>query len=556
MGAVLTVEPLDDIGAVIEKVRLAEGDDVALVVSSNVQALQTPFNCRLLAQRCRAAHKQLSVISPDARIQELARGAGITTYASLQAFEGGRKLDTSDLPLSAPAVAVTTPVTNDEPSATPEASPQPKKTAAAVSKSIQPSMTRSRRPLYFLGAAVGLIALLLLLVVAPTAKVTLTIAATQLTAEPIVIQGSTDAASAQQSDHIQTSVIGSDASAQFTATPTGSKTVPAVAATGEIVFETDILAPGGAGVQFDIPQGMEFDTGDSTPQRFIATEAVHVVIPQPASGKMSAPSNAVAVQAATAGAKGNVTAGAIKVWPQNLCNPGQPQGVVKCVPADLIVLNIQPTAGGVDEKTLVVASDKDVASFAAQRDKLEGQLKDQITQDMTKKAQGKQFAIDPTGSGKTIDFTVTPPLPASGDTFAEAKITVAAHGKASLFNPSDIRKIVIADLQGKAPQGETLVTDKNLTISQPSVTQASDDGTVVVNVSATGYSTPEINLDSLKGLVTGKGVDDAKRVLRNRIGDRVQQVDIVQSPFPFFFLPFFASHVQVAETFVAGKSST
>ena len=104
-----------------------------------------------------------------------------------------------------------------------------------------------------------------------------------------------------------TTVVTSDQSSQFTATPTGKQQVPAAAATADVVFSTDL--PQGA--QFTVPKGTEFDTQDNPPIRFYATQDTQVCIgpggttPQncPAG---TTPSNSVPVQDGTPEAKGNV----------------------------------------------------------------------------------------------------------------------------------------------------------------------------------------------------------------------------------------------------------
>jgi len=73
---------------------------------------------------------------------------------------------------------------------------------------------------------------------APSAKVTITIAATPLSVSS-TIQGTTNPAAATAADHVLTGVVSGSGSSQFTATPTGTTTLPAVAAKVTLTFSTD-----------------------------------------------------------------------------------------------------------------------------------------------------------------------------------------------------------------------------------------------------------------------------------------------------------------------------
>ena len=74
---------------------------------------------------------------------------------------------------------------------------------------------------------------------APSAKITITIAATPLSVNS-TIQGSTDPAAATKADHVLTGVVTSHSSSQFQATPTGTTAnLPAVAAKATLDFSTN-----------------------------------------------------------------------------------------------------------------------------------------------------------------------------------------------------------------------------------------------------------------------------------------------------------------------------
>ena len=400
-----------------------------------------------------------------------------------------------------------------------------------------------------MAAGLVILGLILLLVVAPSAKVTITLAGTPLSANP-TIQGSPDPTNGSQPDHIVTSVVTSDQSSQFTATPTGKQPVPAAPANAVLVFSTD-AAPG---AQFSVPKGTEFDTQDNPPIRFYATQDTPVCIgpsgatPQNCTPGTS-PNSSVAVQDGTSEAKGNVGANTITKWPQNPCPaPPRPPFFPGCTAADLTETNPNPATGGADAKTNTVASQSDVTGWTQQSAAAQQTLTGQVNQDMQNKAGGKTLAKDPGGNGVTVTCAATPPLPAVNAVFATTQVTVACHGKAATYNPSDVSADVKADLQQQVAQGDTLATDA-INCTKTAVTQAADDGTVVLSVQCTSFSRPAVDLTALKGQLTGHSPADVRNIIQHHL-NHVQNVVVKQSPIPFFWLPFFASRIEIDESFV------
>ena len=168
-----------------------------------------------------------------------------------------------------------------------------------------------------------------------------------------------------------------------------------------------------------------------------------------------------------------------------------------------------------------------------------------MNQDLQTKAAGKTIAKDPGGNGVTVACTTTPALPAVNAVFATTQITVACHGKAATYNPSDVSNIVKADLQQQVAQGDTLATDA-INCTKTAVTQAADDGTVVLSVQCTSFSRPAIDLNGLKGQLTGHSPGDAKNIIEHRL-NHVKDVVVSQSPIPLFWLPFFSSRIEIDE---------
>ncbi|MEO8897629.1 MAG: hypothetical protein ABI352_01935 [Candidatus Dormibacter sp.] len=552
MPQVIYTDQNEEIVELVDRVRKAPDNEVALVLGAGSVGLQSPLNVRLLRQLGTRAGKTVSIISGDPYIQELSRVGGLATYASVPAFERGIQTVRSHADDGAGyGAAGTVGAATALATAPPLAPPLPPRTAAAPPGGATPAtggkgLGGRRRPLYFAAAGLVILGLVLILFVAPSAKVTITLAGTPLTASP-TIQGSTDPQNAGQADHIVTSVVTSTQSSQFTATPTGKQAVPAKAATAQVVLQTDLptVAP------FTVPKGEEFDTADNPPIKFYATQDTVVTMPPPSAGQQyGAASNPIPVADGTPEAKGNVAANTITKWPSNPCNPP----AVICNPTDIKATNPAAATGGADAKTNVVASTQDVAAWTAQVTQSETGLFAQAKVDLQTRAAGKTLAVDPGGNGTTVACAVTPTLPAANAVVATAQETVTCNGKGAVYNAGDVTTDVTADLQKQVAQGDSLAAD-SINCTKPAVTQAADDGTVVLSVQCTSFSRPNIDLNALKGQLSGKSPSDARNLIEHRL-NRVQNVAISQSPVPFFWLPFISSRIEIDETFVAQPSPT
>ena len=601
MPVVVLARTDDEIADLIDLVRTAKDAEVGLVLPTGNKAFQTPLNARLLAQFSRQNGRRTAIVSDDPRIQALARANGFTVYGSVPAFErgieaavpreasyaGSRALDGAASGTRAPlgagawtaATAVQTPppptsLSPPPPPATGQVSTPPRLDTRGpvppTPDAVQPKSTGPdrRRPLYYAAAAVAVVGLLLFFVLAPSAKITITLAGTPLSVNP-TIQGSTDPTQATQGDHVLTAVLQASGSQAFTATPSGQKTIQAAAASGTETIATS--APGGA--QFGLQQGDTFQTADHA-ITFVVTQFTYVCIgpngsqpsagscvctPQDSGGQCPQPTpepaNAsVPMKDASAEAKGNLPANTITYWPQNPCiqQPGNPPP--SCSPDEFSVTNPQPTTGGADQKQVTVASNSDVNSWNQQVTQIENALTTQVTSQMQSQAGSRTFAVDPAGAGKTINFTVSPQVPSPGAQFSTSQVTVSAAAKVAVYNPADVRRDLTADLQAQVSQGDELAPGK-LSEQPCQVTQAADDGTVILSCAATDFSQPIINLNGLKSRLAGKGPGDANKIIQSAV-DKVQEVKVSEFPFTLFYLPFFSSRIEIDENFVPLPSSS
>lgn len=573
MPAVVVAKPDDEIVDLIDRVRSAGDPDVGLVVPTSSRALQTPLNVRLLAQFSNQSGRRTAIVSEDSRVQQLARANGLQVYGSVPAFERGIELaaprvgggaQSRNIAAGAATGAAAAAVLEPPPAPPPSPPTMTPPAHAPTTARLEPRRVITqlpparpgrgwdrRRLLYVAGAAVAIVGILLFMTLSPSAKVTLTIAATPL-AVNATIQGSPSASQASKSDHVLTKVVTSTASQPFQATPTGTKTLPATPAKVGLTFSTDSSSD----IEFQLSANntsSQVQTADQS-TTFAPTRTTVICIgPDNPPPKHSAcggnPYNSSAPYVdLSSGAGGNVAAGSVTSWQGDPC-PG-----VMCLGIHITVTNTSAASGGTDPKQVTSASSTDVANWTAQVQSVEAQLTSQLNTDLQARAAGKAFAVDPSGNGKTIVFSVTPPLPAANAQFATTQISVSASGTAAVYDPAAVRIVVLNDLDKLLKPGEQLAPGK-LSTPPCTVTQASTNGTVVLACSATDFGQPQVDLNALKSQLTGRNPGSAASIVKSHL-PKVQDVHVSESPFQLFYLPLFASRIEIDENFVAPSTPT
>ncbi len=574
MPAVVIAKPDDEIADLIDRVRASADPDVGLVVPGSSRALLTPLNVRLLAQFSNHSGRRTSIVSEDPRLQQLARASGLPVYGSVPAFERGIELAGPRASGSAAgrgvaagaggmaAAAVLEPPPAPPPSPPPLSPPahapatsrlEPRRVITQLPPAGRPPRGLDRRRfLYIAAAAIAIIGIVLFMALAPSAKVTITIAATPLSVSS-TIQGTTNPAAATAADHVLTGVVSSTGSSQFTATPTGTKTLPAVPARVTLTFSTDATSD----ISFTLDPNQPTQTAVQTPDQSVTfVPARKTVIcmgpdnpPPPTSDCGGHPYNATAPYVnVTPGANGNVGAGALTFWSGNPC-PG-----VACRPTPtttISVTNSDPASGGADPKQVTAASATDVANWTAQVTTVEAQLTSQMQAELVSHAAGKSIAKDPAGNGVATSFMVTPQAfpPAVGAQFAAATVTVKGASEAAIYDVASVHNDVIADLNKLIKPGDVLATG-SLTTPPCSVTQANVNGTVILACSATAFSQPQVNLNALKAQLTGRNPSKTQSIVQGNVA-KVQGVTVSEWPFKLFYLPLRASQIDIVENFVA-----
>ena len=406
----------------------------------------------------------------------------------------------------------------------------------------------SRRVIY--GAVVGLLALgvILFLLLGTSATVTITVAEQPLTVNP-TIQGTTSTAQASQANYILSKQITDTASQTFQASPTGTQTVPGVAATGQIQFTVPASAGGCVpGNDLTVYPGSLFETSGSTPVVFSLTGQAQAICA--ASGSTSFPP--VNVTASSAGTSGNVPPGAIDTCPaiEPWCQSWQ-------------ITNVAPTTGGVNASTEAVASSADITNWQEQLGQVENQLGQKAASDLIAKAGQEKVAIDPNGGGRSITYVVTPstfPPATAGTVMTATTVTVTMTAQETLYNPADLNAVVLKDLQASAnlPAGDSLVPSQ-LHLNNLQIIQAGSDGSFALSVSGVDYYHGKVDLSQLGSQLSGRSPGSVQGIVQQAIPN-VQSVTVDETPIQFLFMPFSSSSIHIVETFVtlsgSGSSSS
>jgi hypothetical protein len=74
-----------------------------------------------------------------------------------------------------------------------------------------------------------------------------------------------------------------------------------------------------------------------------------------------------------------------------------------------------------------------------------------------------------------------------------------------------------------------------------------------MSVTATDYSQTDVNLDTLRGQLTGRSPGSLKGIIAKQISG-VKAVSVHESPFGLPYMPLFGGNIKIGETFVSTKA--
>jgi hypothetical protein len=519
MSKLIYAEPDDEITNLVDRLRSEKTEkELVFVLPGGSRVLHSNLNGRLLKQYSNSLGKSTSVISPDPRTQSIAIEAGFAVFPTMAAFESGRAIDRAvDFgAASQPGVLAAVPVESSafEAVATPRrAAPPPPLVARTRPKpsAAVPEGGGGRAgyiPYLLGGVGVLLIVLILLLFVLPTATVQIVIPARAIAAQPTITGSTTPPGPSDTTSILTTAQSAQEQMQQQNIQSTGQKTIPAVAATGNVVLTNRL---GFATETFPASTEVYTDSG----QKFATTQTVTV-----GPGSQSAP---VPITAKAGGVASNVPAHSIT-------------HITGAMPDAATADNPDPTTGGVDAqtKTVVSQTDQDKVKLA-----LGAQLTAKVNADLAKNA----------GTQKLLPETLTIAVDASfdkkaGDEAPNFNGTVTVKGTEYSVDDAKVKHVLTEALRRQAPSGYTL-TDNALKLDYKLV-QHDDKGGVIFNGSASGFMATAINKDDIRSHITGKSIAKARAYIHGNIDS--SNIIISESPSLVPWLPFIGSRIDVKTT--------
>ncbi len=550
MAKMLYVEPNDEITDLVDRIRRADEErDLVFVVPPEGRVLRSPLDMQLLMQYARGFQKRTAIVSADPQVQSLAMRVGFPTFSSLARLEQGAPL------AGAPAAAATLPVTTGIATATiPEPrevvahngstalAPPPPRVAPATRSAPASgggggrwwATRRARNIGLIAGGTIFLLGLLSVLFILPTATVTVSVQAHRIN-DSVTLQGSQGASAGNTLDQFSAVPLQTPtAQAQFQVSPSGTKVVPAVQATGTIDMCTNgpgaVFTFGPSQPEFQATQGVDFTTTASGQQSAYNCKAV-------AAG--TEPALAVPVtadSALTVGSKGNVAASQTWTWTnQSGSAQVQPSG------ASFVLSNPAAMTGGQDAYTQTIFTSSDVASAQAQQQRDAAQLTTKVEKELKAAAKGMVIAQDSSGNGIQLT-TNNPTLPTAGQVGSPQTLTVSVSAAATAYSPKAAKAAELADLKSKVPHDGELLA--NPQIGTPHVVAAGPGGNITLSGSAVGYWAPKLNLAPYAGKLTFMSPSAAKNFLLSRVPGSAR-VQIKQSPFGLPWLPLLSSRLHL-----------
>ncbi|MGC8461189.1 MAG: hypothetical protein ACP5OR_05030 [Candidatus Dormibacteria bacterium] len=598
MPEIFTLQQSDDLSSIVERIRTSTDDEVAVLIPKDRQAFINPTTLRLLLKFSDEAHKSTRIISNDPRVQLLAKDAGFHVFATIQNFHANEEVgDGNESPV---ATLDSLPQKTGKGKAVVEplgVGGLPPVRAGKIMKT-DASWFRTRNGRITIGAIAGVVVLFLVVFAFPSATVTVTLNGTMLQ-DQTIIQGSPTGSSTGQNNTMQTHVLTGAASQTFQATPTGTTQCCGASATGYVEMSTNLSQQNctssntscSGDLNLVLPKDQHFTyTSGQTSMTFQSTQSVCVsfvmeantpqapqqgiVYPLDAANNCntqpSAALTGIPVQDVNQEAAGNLSASASGTWiwkedpctsdttsnasPSPSASPSQGNSFTNnynCPSNGPAFVVAQQTAfsGGVDQKQVPAASVSDITAFDNQVSSIEAQLTSKIKSMIKKELNGEVMAQDPAGDGFKVNFTVSPALPTTpGTEWSSTTVTVQGNGAATVYSPSAVRQAVVAALKSQVPAGE-VYAPASLTYPSPTVTVASSDGTVILSINAKAFSVPSLP-HNLANQLAGRPPSSIETYLQSVIGGQVlANVQVNQSPYPFFFLPFSASRITVVEKF-------
>ncbi len=586
MSKLLYVEPTDEITDLVDRIRRSEGErDLIFVVPPDGRALRSGLDLQLLMQYTKGFQKRVGIVSADPQIQALAMRTGFPTYPSISQLEQDRPLTSAPAMAPAGAAAVgaglaltTAAVTSTAVQAPPEpplerslARRSPATMVAAAASDAGPrhwwQSARTRNWTIGAGAAIFVVGVLAILLLLPTAIITVGVQSHRLT-DPVTIQGNVGGSSGNVLDVVPVQSLLTPTQTQtFTISPSGTQVLPPTPAGGSLYMCYQYTGPGNyqgaATLTFTGTVTPEFsDQSGSGNLGFTTTSAAQsgsYTLQACGQGSPSAstfsPALPVQADSNSLGTQGNV--GASQQWGWSSSNIQSsacisPQGANDCLLTGFVnisLANPQGMSGGKDSTTQSIFTSSDISSAQTQEQQLGAQLTSKVETDL-KTLAGPSNVIAQDSAGNGVQLTVKDPtLPSVGQAGQQQTLTVAVNAAATAYSPAAARAAVLADLKSKVPADGQLLA--NYKLGQIKVASAAPGGSLTLTAYAVGYWAPKVDLAPYRTRITFMSPAAARSYLLSQLPG-ASTVAVHQSPFGLPWLPLIASRIHLVRQSVTG----
>ncbi len=525
LAKLLYVEADEEITDLVDRLRdLSSEEAVTFVVPERARSLQSPMSFRLLKRYADTYGKHVNVISGEPRLQALSLEAGFSAFPSLAAYDAGAEVHRPSTageepvaPAGQPASQIVAATATPAREAAVLSAPPRRKSPLPATLLTAEKPPQNRKPYYIAAAIVACLGLIAAVLYLPTASVVMAVEGTALTTD-VSLKGA-PGTQAGSTDSFPTQAINASESQDVQDTATGQKPVPAVSASGTVVFTLSCFLCQGA----DLPKGLAVRTSDG--KRYSTQKAAHI---SGSSGSASAP-----VSALTAGVAGNTDAGTINSIDGNT------------QPDELRVNNPDALTNGADARTATVIQQSDIDSAVKAAGDV---LAPKVTQDISTKANGLHLVPvtdAPTSSWKSANKV--------GDEVQNFTLTVTFSQAAVAFDDQLVRQKILNALKLKLRPGYVLTSNPDTSYD---VSNAAADGTITVTGHPKGYQVRELSIPGLRAYIKGRTPSSASARLYGLQDVKVDKVVIHQSPFGLPWLPFFTSRIDVQIQEVTGTAGS
>ncbi len=529
LAKLLYVEADEEITDLVDRLRdLSQEEAVTFVVPERARSLQSPMSFRLLKRYADSYGKHVNVISSEPRLQALSLEAGFSAYPSLAAYDVGAEVHrpgtASEGPAAEPASQGAAPTLASAREAAVVSAPPKRPSRLPATLLTQEKPPRDRRPYYIAAAVVAFLALLAGVLYLPTASVAMAVEGTALTTD-VTLKGApgTQAAS---TDSFPTQAINATESQVVQDQATGSKQVPAVQASGQVLFTLSSCPL----CSLPIQKGVIVTTSDG--KRYATQKAV--TINAGITGSGSASVGVLAEASSTGGTRGNT-------------DPHTINSIENEHPKELTIDNSSAFANGADSRTATVIQQSDIdAAVKAATDV----LAPKVTQDLSTKSNGLHLV--PVTDAPTTNVAVQDNHKV-GDEIQNFSLTITVSQAGVTFDDHVVRQKILNALKLKLRPGYQLTSNPDTSYD---VSGAAADGTITVTSHPKGYQVRELSIPGLRSYIKGRTPSSATARLYGLKDIKVDKVVIRQSPFPLPWLPFFSSRIDVQIEEVTGTAGS